>query len=141
MNNYLPKDLVRVIEDLEKNLELLEQGLPAEDQYDDLVIAKWTALQQQCFAIDDHLQELHLQSGFRSTHEMQEEHVFGLMERFESAIDQVLLHAQKCPDLLYRKISHYGVSTRCRARSIMVLQKVRAQRGTPDNNPFDLLND
>ena len=141
MSTHLPEASDRIIENLEQDLALLEEGLPSEEELGELKEEHWKKIKVQCFTVDDHLQVLHIQCGFRRLHEMQEEHVLGLTERFERLVDHLLLHSDTCPDYIYRAIAHYGVLTRARSYGIMELQELRRQRNMPDDNPFDLLNE
>ncbi|MCA9370839.1 MAG: hypothetical protein KC680_02675, partial [Candidatus Peregrinibacteria bacterium] len=82
-------------------------------------------LSQHCYSVNNAMQLFHF--GIRNTHEMQVDHILGLCDRFSSVTDTILSNASQCPDALYRRIAHFGVATRIRAKELLLREK-RKQR-------------
>ena len=136
----MPADIPTLIDDLERDLKALKNRLPYEDQFNEIDAKEWTVLQQHCFRIDDYLQDIFLECASGHLHEMQEDHILGLIERFERSIDILIFNGGNCPNELFRKIAYYGVLVRFRTQDILQLQKARGQKGRRRGDfPYNLL--
>lgn len=128
--------LFSVVEDALNELKTIQQQEIQDDQ--------WAHVTELCSKINGKAQQLFLMISSQQLHEIQEEHLCGILAHFERATDNLILSSSTCPNMLFRKIASYNAIIRLRTHGILRMQKNRERRRErldAQGNPFDLLDE